>query len=229
MRFAIGMLLSLLATSAEASNLIWPDASSLDAGHGQVAVGGVVQPYQTSAGVEVGSGAQIGGRFALSDRISVRGSAFGSGNLPLTGGAVMVESRLFDEAHWRVSLYSGMTGATYGEAGPLVAAMVGTAFQANTERVVFDLSIPLYAVGMFDVEDGNLTGSGSELVLPLTSEVGVSAVLGDHRIRGGLMSLIPVVGYRYAPETGFTAQMDVGVLPSSQPSALVHLELGHRF
>jgi len=229
MWFAIGLLLSLFATSAEASNLIWPEASSLDAGQGQVAVGGVVQPYPTTDGIELGSGAQVGGRFALSDRISVLGSGFGSANLPLTGGAVMVESRLFDHERWRLSLYSGMGAAALGGDGPLVAALVGTAFQANTDRVVFDVSVPLYGVGLLDVDGSPPTGLASVLVLPLSSELGVSAAFGDHRIRGGLMSLIPVVGYRYAPETGFTVQMDMGVPPHRDASPLFHFELGHRF
>lgn len=224
MRVVLGLLFSLCGSSAEASNLIWPDASAMEQGSGQVRVGGVVQPYVRDGQADWGAGGLVGGRYALSDQISVGGGVFGLSDIGLRGVSLRVSGQVLDREHVRASVFSGVAGGLDDGFLGQVGATVGAAVQANTDHVVFDVSVPVYGMGMSDLES---PPAGTGFVMLLTSEISLAAVLGDHQIRGGALSLIPVVGYRYAPETGFTAAMDVGVTPMQTP--LVHASVGCRF
>ncbi len=222
---ALFVLSSLSVASTGSPGFLLPGAADLGAGHGYIG-GGVAGVVPVSDLEQPVVGPRMDAEIGVTDRLALRaGMAYWSDVFlvpSLTARYQVLDRDGLNLAPWVGSI--AFAGVDYNNDGLLFG--LGFAAEGGWERVRLDGSLTLLGLGLFS----EAPSMARALIPPpwslAVSELGVSALFGDHhRLRGGMTSFVPSLGYRYDGERLYAA-LDLGVAGGL---AMFGSQLGVRF
>lgn len=224
------LLVSLASANEISAGYVFPGAAAADKGSMSVgASGGVLTT--SSEGVSV---VTLDAALAPTDRLGLRANFLGAGQgSPLSGvsGATLGARYLVvDKEKFRFAPFGAVAVGSVAGSDTLGGFAAGVALEAGGNTVWFDCAVPVLAglVTPDGYADDNVTMVG----FPLTaagSELGVNWKVGEHhRLRAGLVSVAPMLSYRYEATHWYVGATAGGIAVPEAPGGL-SIEAGARF
>ncbi len=226
----LSLLVSLASANEISAGYVFPGAAAAD--RGSMSVG-------ASGGMLMGSSEDVSfvtldAALAPTDRLGLRANFFSVGQAsPLVGaGGASLGARYLavDKEKFRFAPFGAVAIGSVAGSETLGGFAAGIALEAGSDKVWFDCAVPLVAglVTPDGYSDDNVTVVG----FPLTaagSELGVSWKMGEHhRLRAGVVSVAPMLSYRYEASHWYVGATAGGITVPGAPGGL-SIEGGARF
>ncbi|MBM4366982.1 MAG: hypothetical protein FJ102_12285 [Deltaproteobacteria bacterium] len=226
----LSLLVSLASANEISAGYVFPGAAAADRGSMSVGASGGMLATSTE-GVSV---VTLDAALAPTDRLGLRASFLGAGEgNPLAGvsGATLGARYLVvDKEKFRFAPFGAVAVGSVAGGDTLGGFAAGVALEAGGERVWFDCAVPVVA-GLL-TPDGYGDDTVTVVGFPLTaagSELGVNWRMGEHhRLRAGVVSVAPVLSYRYEATHWYAGATAGGIALPEAPGGL-SVEAGARF